>query len=92
LTMLQVYNTLTCMTDNKERFRSQWTPAKIKKHRQFYGLTQAQMSMEMEVRQQTISNWECGDFTPRKIYSRAIDDFFSAKEKEFKAQGRDCQP
>ncbi len=43
----------------------QWNAAKIKALREHLGLTQTELSDELGVRQQTISEWECGLYQPR---------------------------
>ncbi len=42
-----------------------WDAAKVKALREHLGLTQTEMSEELGVRQQTISEWECGLYQPR---------------------------
>jgi len=42
-----------------------WNAAKVKALREHLGLTQTEMSDELGVRQQTISEWECGLYQPR---------------------------
>jgi DNA-binding transcriptional regulator YiaG len=43
----------------------EWDAAKVKALRGHLGLTQTKMSEELGVRQQTISEWECGLYQPR---------------------------
>lgn len=42
-----------------------WDAAKVKALRKHLGLTQVEMSEEIGVRQQTVSEWECGVYKPR---------------------------
>jgi DNA-binding transcriptional regulator YiaG len=43
-----------------------WAPARIKALREHMGMTQQEMADELGVRQQTISEWEVGQYTPRR--------------------------
>jgi DNA-binding transcriptional regulator YiaG len=43
----------------------EWDAAKIKALREHLGMTQTEMSEELGVRQQTVSEWECGVYRPR---------------------------
>ena len=43
----------------------EWDATKVKALREHLGLTQTEMSEELGVRQQTISEWECGLYQPR---------------------------
>ena len=42
-----------------------WDAEKVKALRQHMGLTQTELSQELGVRQQTVSEWECGQYQPR---------------------------
>jgi putative transcriptional regulator len=42
-----------------------WDGEKVKALREHLGLTQTEMSQELGVRQQTVSEWECGAYQPR---------------------------
>lgn len=42
-----------------------WDAKKVKALRQHMGLTQTELSQELGVRQQTVSEWECGQYQPR---------------------------
>ncbi len=45
--------------------KPQWTPGSVRALREHLGLTQADMAHEMGIRQQTVSDWECGAYKPR---------------------------
>ncbi|MBN1936618.1 MAG: helix-turn-helix transcriptional regulator [Anaerolineae bacterium] len=45
--------------------RYDWNSKRIRALRDHLQMTQQQMSEELGVRQQTISDWECGYHTPR---------------------------
>lgn len=44
----------------------QWDPTKIRALREYMNMTQQELADELEVRQQTISEWETGLYTPRR--------------------------
>lgn len=45
--------------------RTRWDARKIRALRRHLGLTQVEMAREMGARQQTISEWETGQYVPR---------------------------
>jgi len=49
-----------------------WDAETIKQLRDFMGLTQQQFAEELGVRQQTISEWEVGKYTPRRSTSKYL--------------------
>ncbi len=49
-----------------------WDAAKIKALRQHLGMTQTEMSEELGVRQQTVSEWECGVYRPRGTSAKLL--------------------
>lgn len=44
----------------------QWDPQRIRALREYMNMTQQELADELEVRQQTISEWETGLYTPRR--------------------------
>jgi DNA-binding transcriptional regulator YiaG len=42
-----------------------WDEKKVRALRRHLGLTQAELSTELGVRQQTVSEWETGQYAPR---------------------------
>ncbi len=50
-----------------------WDADKVKSLRQHMALTQAQLSEEMGVRQQTISEWETGLYQPRGASAKLLN-------------------
>ena len=48
-----------------ERRRPEWDAGRVRALRQHLGLTQAALSSELGVRQQTVSEWETGIYRPR---------------------------
>lgn len=49
-----------------------WTAARVAALRAALGLTQAGLSRELGVRQQTISEWETGRYQPRGASARLL--------------------
>ena len=55
-----------------KRPREPWTAERIAALRAELGLTQAAMAAELGVRQQTISEWETGQYEPRGASVRML--------------------
>lgn len=49
-----------------------WNAQQVRALRQHLGLTQEQMAAEMGTRQQTISEWETGQYQPRGTSARLL--------------------
>jgi putative transcriptional regulator len=49
-----------------------WKPETIRALREYMGLTQREMADELEVRQQTISEWETGLHTPHRSTQKTL--------------------
>jgi DNA-binding transcriptional regulator YiaG len=49
-----------------------WKPETIRALREHMGLTQREMADELEVRQQTISEWETGLHTPHRSTQKTL--------------------
>lgn len=49
----------------KRKLVYQWTPERIRALRQHMQMTQEEMSEELGIRQQTVSDWELGYHQPR---------------------------
>ena len=45
--------------------RSMWERSSIRELRRHLGLTQAELARDLGVRQQTVSEWETGQYEPR---------------------------
>lgn len=50
----------------------EWDAERVKALRDHLGMTQQQLSEELGVRQQTISEWEVGVYTPRRSTSKYL--------------------
>ena len=59
-----------------------WDAKKVKALRQHLGLTQTELSEELGVRQQTVSEWECGVYKPRGPSAKLLN--LVAERAEFK--------
>lgn len=49
-----------------------WNAETIKSARAVLKITQKELAEEMNTRQQTISEWECGLYTPGRAYQRIL--------------------
>jgi DNA-binding transcriptional regulator YiaG len=49
-----------------------WDAASVRALREHLGLTQTQLSEELGVRQQTVSEWERGQYAPRGASARLL--------------------
>ena len=59
-----------------------WSPAAIRALREHMNLTQREMADELEVRQQTISEWETDSHTPHRSMQKTLS--MIAERVEFK--------
>lgn len=58
--------------DDRNRQPRKWTPQQIRALRDHLKLTQSQMAEELQVRQQTISEWETGTHTPHRSTQKTL--------------------
>lgn len=56
---------MAAKSKRRRRQKYPWDPNKVKALREHLGLTQQQLSETLGVRQQTISDWETGQYVPR---------------------------
>jgi DNA-binding transcriptional regulator YiaG len=56
-----------------KRRRASWDARTVKGLRRHLDLTQAQLAEELGVRQQTISEWETGQYTPRGASEKLLN-------------------
>jgi DNA-binding transcriptional regulator YiaG len=49
----------------KRKLQYEWDAEKVKALRDHLGLTQTEFAEELGTLQQTVSEWECGNHTPR---------------------------
>lgn len=81
----------------KQKHRTNWDARQIKALREHLGMTQSQMAEELQVRQQTISEWEIGMHTPhrstQKILSMVAEQagFVPTVSSEDNGQGKEQQ-
>ena len=59
-----------------------WSPPAIRALREYMNLTQREMADELEVRQQTISEWETNAHTPHRSMQKTLS--MIAERVEFK--------
>lgn len=56
----------------RRRVRQEWDAQRIRALREHMGMTQQQMADELEVRQQTISEWETGVHRPHRSTQKTL--------------------
>ncbi len=56
----------------RRRARQEWDARRIRALREYMGMTQQQMADELEVRQQTISEWETGVHRPHRSTQKTL--------------------
>ena len=49
-----------------------WDAARVRALRQHLGLSQSELARELNVRQQTVSEWETGQYRPRGASARLL--------------------
>lgn len=54
------------MAKRRAKYEVEWNSERIRALRQHLGMTQQRMADELGMRQQTISEWELGVYTPRR--------------------------
>jgi DNA-binding transcriptional regulator YiaG len=59
-------------TKQRRRLRQEWDAERIRALREHMGMTQQQMADELEVRQQTISEWETGVHKPHRSTQKTL--------------------
>lgn len=60
------------MTDPKPRRKAQWDAGGVRGLRSYLGMTQHELAEELGTRQQTISEWETGQYAPRGASARLL--------------------
>ncbi|MBI3978644.1 MAG: helix-turn-helix transcriptional regulator, partial [Chloroflexi bacterium] len=56
----------------RQHRRPAWDRSSVRALRQHLGLTQQALSDELGIRQQTVSEWECGRYAPRGASARLL--------------------
>lgn len=67
--------------------RPVWDAGSIRALREHLGLTQTELSDELGVRQQTISEWETGQYAPRGASARLLQLVAERAEFRYEAGG-----
>jgi DNA-binding transcriptional regulator YiaG len=57
----------------KRRLKYGWDASRVKALRDHLGMTQVELSQELGVRQQTVSEWECGVYQPRGASAKLLN-------------------
>ena len=58
--------------DDRRRRDEHWRAATIRRLRRHAGLSQRELAEELNARQQTISEWERGEYAPRGVAARLL--------------------
>jgi DNA-binding transcriptional regulator YiaG len=74
----------------KRRRRPVWNGQQVRALRQHLGLTQEQMAVEMGTRQQTISEWETGQYQPRGTSTRLLTLIAEREGFPYQAGGQEA--
>jgi DNA-binding transcriptional regulator YiaG len=72
---------------SKDKKALDWDARSIKALRQYLKLTQSGMAEELGTRQQTVSEWEQGDYQPRGASAKLLS--IIADRSEFKYQAKE---
>jgi len=65
-----------------------WDAQRVRALRQHLGLTQEQMAAEMGSRQQTVSEWETGQYQPRGTSARLLTLIAERGGFRYRAEGQ----
>ena len=60
------------MTESKREYRTSWDSRRVRALRDHLALTQGGLAGELGVRQQTVSEWETGQYAPRGASARLL--------------------
>ncbi len=60
------------MTEGKREYRTGWGSRQVRALRNHMGLSQGALAGELGVRQQTVSEWETGQYAPRGASARLL--------------------
>ena len=73
-------------------YRPQWDSEQIHALRRHLGLTQCEMADSLGTRQQTISEWETGQYRPRGASSTLLSIIAERAKFEYKATSANKEP
>lgn len=74
-----------------KRFRN-WDSKKVKKFRKCLGRTQAELAEDLGVRQQTVSEWETGLYTPRGASAKLLGMLAERAGFSYRAESGEEKP
>jgi DNA-binding transcriptional regulator YiaG len=72
--------------------RPAWNARRVKALRRHLDMTQEQMARELGTRQQTISEWETGLYSPRGLSERLLSMVAESAGFQYGAQAADGSP
>lgn len=73
--------------DDRRRRDSGWDAPAIRRLRRHAGLSQRELAEQLNARQQTISEWERGEYTPRGTAARLLTRVAEDVEFPFEPDG-----
>lgn len=76
----------------RRRLRQEWDARRIRALREHMGMTQQQMADELEVRQQTISEWETGVHRPHRSTQKTLSLVAERAGFVYEAEPRPAEP
>lgn len=59
-----------------------WPAERVRAERKKYKLNQKQLSRLLGCRQQTVSEWEVGNYAPKNAYQRLLDQVFAELKRK----------
>jgi DNA-binding transcriptional regulator YiaG len=60
------------VSEKKHRYKAGWSAEEVRALRRHLGLSQDELSEELGMRQQTVSEWETGRYQPRGASARLL--------------------
>ena len=75
------------MTEGKRGYRTGWGSRRVRALRAYLRLSQGALAGELGVRQQTVSEWETGQYAPRGASARLLSLVAERAGFEYSAGG-----
>lgn len=75
------------MTERKERYGAAWDSRRVRALRDHLGLSQGALAGELGVRQQTVSEWETGQYAPRGASARLLSLVAERARFDYRVEG-----
>lgn len=75
------------MTEGKRGYGTSWGSRQVRALRDYLGLSQGALAGELGVRQQTVSEWETGQYAPRGASARLLSLVAESAGFEYSVDG-----